>query len=181
MKMKRLLALAVLEAVGGVAWAAAPVPRKAPEFMIVEPSGKQTALSSLKGKVVVLEFLDTTCPHCQHASVMLSMLHQQLGPRGFQPVGIATYNNAAPQVIGFVKQFSPSYPIGVSDNDTVVKFLGFSPEDRVMVPQIVVIDRKGVIRAQTPPMSEKNLQDQDYLHTLIEALLKEGAPARKPS
>ena len=176
--MKRLFALAV---VSSLAWAASPIPRKAPDFVIVEPSGKQIPLSSFKGKVVVLEFLDTTCPHCQHTSVMLSMLKQQLGPRGFQPIRIATYNNAPPQVIGFLSQFSPSYPVGISDNDTVVKFLGFSPQDRVMVPQIVVIDRKGMIRGQTPPMSDKNMQDQDYMRTLIEALLKEGAPAKRPS
>jgi hypothetical protein len=109
---------------------------------------------------------------------MLTMLHQQLGPRGFQPIGIAAYNNAPPQVLGFLKQFSPSYPVGVSDNDTVIKFLGFSPDDRVMVPQIAVIDRKGVIRAQSPPMSDRNLQDQDYMRTLIDALLKEGAPSK---
>jgi peroxiredoxin len=176
--MKRLFALASLAALCAPAWAAAPVPRKAPEFTIVEPSGKQTHLSSFRGKVVVMEFLDTTCPHCQHASLMLTMLHQQLGPRGFQPIGIAAYNNAPPQVLGFLKQFSPSYPVGVSDNDTVIKFLGFSPDDRVMVPQIAVIDRKGVIRAQSPPMSDRNLQDQDYMRTLIDALLKEGAPSK---
>jgi peroxiredoxin len=180
----RLLAFATFLAFTSLAPAGAPIPRKAPEFTIVDVNGKQTLLSSLKGKVVVMEILDTTCPHCQHASLMLTALHQQLGPRGFQPIGIAAYNNARQQVLGFIQQFSPSYPIGVSTNETVINFLGFSLMDRVMVPQIAVIDRKGVIRAQSPVQSDKNLQDQSYLHDLIDSLLKEGepaSPAKKPA
>src|SRR6202044_3175190 len=99
----RLVAFAAFLAFNALASAGAPIPRKAPEFTIVDLNGKQTLLSGLKGKVVVMEFLDTTCPHCQHASLMLTALHQQLGPRGFQPIGIAAYNNAPPQVLGFLK------------------------------------------------------------------------------
>ena len=41
----------------------APVPRKAAEVTITMNSGEQLLLSSLRGKVVALEFLLTTCPH----------------------------------------------------------------------------------------------------------------------
>jgi protein-disulfide isomerase len=62
----KYLALATFLAIGAAAVTAmAPLPRKSPEFTIVEPSGKQTLLSSYKGKVVVLEFISTSCPHCQ--------------------------------------------------------------------------------------------------------------------
>jgi len=57
-----------------------PVPRKAPEFTIVEPSGKPTLLSSYKGKVVCVEFLYTTCPHCQAASQVFSKMQRGIGP-----------------------------------------------------------------------------------------------------
>jgi hypothetical protein len=45
-----------------------------------------------------------------------------------------------------------------------------------MVPQIVVIDRRGVIRAQSRPVREVNLEDENFLRHWIDGLLKEGAP-----
>src|SRR5438477_6678599 len=104
-------------AVGISALATPPVPRKAPEFTIVEPSGKQTLLSSYKGKVVCIEFLHTTCPHCQDTSRIFSKLQHELGPRGVQFIGIAFNDNAALLTDGFVKQFNVAYPVGYSNAD----------------------------------------------------------------
>ena len=42
-----------------------PVLRKSPEFVIKFNDGHQMLLSSLKGKVVALLMVHTTCPHCQ--------------------------------------------------------------------------------------------------------------------
>src|SRR5579884_1389421 len=64
-------------------------PYAAPEFVVNLPGGKQLLLSSLRGKVVVMEFLFTTCPHCQHASQVFTQLYSEFGSRGFQPVGVA--------------------------------------------------------------------------------------------
>jgi len=171
----RLAAFTASLALAISALAMPPVPRKSPEFTIVEPSGKQTLLSSLKGKVVVIEFLSTTCPHCQQASMMFSRLYKELGPRGFQPLGVAFNTGVTPAMVtGFVQQFGATYPVGYSSAETVYSYLGFSVMDRVMVPQIVVIDRKGMIRAQSPVAGDPNLQNEAYIRNLIEGLLKEN-------
>jgi hypothetical protein len=36
------------------------------------------------------------------------------------------------------------------------------------------VDRKGIIRAQSPSSGDPNLQDEKYLRNLLEGLLKEG-------
>lgn len=155
---------------GASALAISPVPRKSPEFAIVEPSGKQTLLSSLKGKVVLIEFLMTNCPHCARASATIGKLHQEFGPRGFEPIGIAFQPGLTPKMVtDFAGQFHISYTIGYSSPKEVDSYLGRSVMERLMVPQIVVIDRKGVIRAQ----SDRNLEEEGYLRALIEKLLRE--------
>ena len=50
---------------GLTAQAAAPVPGPAKEFTVATPQGQQILISSLKGKVVVIQFLFTWCPHCR--------------------------------------------------------------------------------------------------------------------
>lgn len=170
---KAVIALLLASAVSALAMP--PVPRKAPELTIVEPSGKQTLLSSYKGKVVVIEFLYTTCPHCQAASQVITKLQKELGPRGFQAIGIAFNDNAQMLVPGFVQQFNVGYPVGFASSDTVLGYLGFSIMDRYSVPQEVVIDRKGMIRAQSGVDGDPKLQEENSLRSVIDSLLKEGA------
>lgn len=171
-----IVSFIALLALGVPAWAQAPVPRKAPDFTIVEPSGKQTLLSSYKGKVVVLEFLYTTCPHCQAAAQVFTKLYKEWGPRGFQPLGVAFNDNASLLVKDFVQQFNVGYPVGFSTPDKVLAYLGYSLMDvRYVVPQVVVIDRKGMIRTQSPAQGDEKLQEEAPLRILIDGLLKEGA------
>ena len=161
-------------ALGVSALAIPPVPRKSPEFAIIEASGKQTLLTTLKGKVVVFALMYTTCPHCQREAVMLTKLQAEMGPRGLQVIG-TTFDDSNPaKVASFVKQFGIGFPVGYSSADTVMSFLGLSVMDRYVVPQVAVIDKKGMIRAQSEATGTPNLQDEGYLRTLIESLLKEG-------
>ena len=182
----RFATVAALLALSISAFAAQPpLPRPAKEFTIVEPSGKQTLLSSYKGKVVAFAFMFTTCPHCQRESVLLTKLQREYGPRGFQALGTA-YNDATPPMVAqFVKEFGVGFPVGFASRDSALSFMGFSVMDQVWVPQIVLIDRKGMIREQSESKPDGKLQEEAYLRSRIEALLKESAPvsggAAKPA
>src|SRR6266852_7391635 len=162
-------------------FATAPVPRKSPEFDIVGPSGKQTRLSSFQGKVVVIEFLLTNCPHCMRVARTITRLQRELGARGFQPIGIAFDEGiSGKKVSDFVQQFGVTFPIGYSASGAVDSYLGRALTERLQVPQIVVIDRRGIIREQSRPVGEANLEDENYLRHLIDTLLKESQPANSP-
>jgi peroxiredoxin len=153
--------------------------RKAPEFTINLVSGKQLLLSHYRGKVVAIEFLFTTCPHCQHSAQVMSRFQNEYGPRGFQPLGVA-FNEMAPMLVGdFVRMFNVHFPVGVSARDPVLKFLQISETERMVVPQLVLIDRQGVIRYQSPPSGDKEFYEEKVLRTRIEELLKEPAPRAK--
>jgi peroxiredoxin len=151
------------------------LPRKAPEITVAEPDGHKTLLSSYKGKVVVLALVATTCPHCQKECEMLTTLYAELKPKGVQMLAIAFNDNAAVLVPGFIREHGIMFPVGSAPVETALGFLGFSVMDRYVVPQIAVIDRKGMIRAQTPPDGDPNLQDREYLRKLVVSLASEPA------
>jgi hypothetical protein len=154
---------------------AAEVPRKAPEFAMQMPEGGYKLLSSYRGKVVALEFLYTTCPHCQHASVLMNQLLKEYGPQGFQPLGVAFNPMSKMLVADFVRQFGVSYPIGYSEREPVVSFLANDPNEALHVPQIVFIDKKGMIRQQSLPRGDTNTATEANMRRMIETLLKEPA------
>ena len=156
-----------------------PVPRPAPDFIISFPGGDQKALGGYKGKVVCVEFLYTTCPHCQHASQVFGKLFNEYGAQGFLPIGVAFNDMPNMLVPDFIKTQNLIHPVGYADRDKVLDFLGISVMERFVVPQIVWIDKKGNIRSQTSAMSEQKLLEEPYWREMIETLLKEPGPAVK--
>ena len=162
---------------------AADVPRPAPEFAINMPNGAPPVLlSNYRGKVVVFECLSTTCPHCQHASQLMSRLQTEYGPQGFQALGVA-FNDMAHMVVSdFVRDFKVNYPVGYSERANVYSLLQMDPNMGLHVPQILIIDRKGVIRHQSLPRGDVSSATEAFLRQNIEALLKESgaAPAKRP-
>jgi peroxiredoxin len=156
-----------------------PVPRPAPEFVIQYNDGHQALLSSFRGKVVALELLYTTCPHCQHSSQVFSKLNSEFASKGFQPLGVAF--NEMPQMLvpDFIKQNSVNFPVGFSSRDAVLTFLGIPVIERFVVPQIVWIDRKGIIRSQTPPLGDEKQLQENYWREMIETLSKEPDSPKK--
>lgn len=178
MRMQRFsLSFGLLALAASMLLATTPAPRKSPEFSFSDPSGKQTSLSSLKGKVVVIEFLLTNCPHCKRVAKMIARVQGELAQRGLLTIGIAFDNNInGKTVTQFSQNLGVTYPIGYTSSADVDNYLGRTPTERLMVPQIVVIDRAGVIRAQSRPTREENLEDESQLRNLIDGLLKEGAP-----
>jgi peroxiredoxin len=132
-------------------------------------------LSSYRGKVVVLALISTTCPHCQKECEILTQMYTEMRPKGVQMAAIAFNPNAAALVPAFIREHGVMFPVGSAAPETVLEFLGFSVMDRYNVPQLAVIDRKGMIRAQSGPQGDPNLQDAAFLRNLINNLLSEGA------
>ena len=158
--------------------AAAPVPRKSEDLKVVEPSGNQLTLSSQKGKVVLVQFLYTWCPHCQDTAKVLSKLQTEFGSK-IQVIGLAfndevqtkdtAKNNA--EVIKF-KSFA-NFPVGITTRDVVMKYLGFSVMDRWGVPLMAIVDKNGNVVAQSKPAGSPELQTEVPLRATITKLLAE--------
>ena len=136
-------------------------------------------LSQLRGKVVLVEFLHTTCPHCQQSAAIIERLYKEFGPRGFEAVGVAFNDNAAQLVPDFVRQLGLTFPVGVAPRETVIDYLQHPMTVPLYVPQMIFVDRKGMIRAQHGGDDEflKNLEPN--LRTQLDELLKEPAGAQR--
>lgn len=170
----------VLSAVSLVAADANPG-RKAPELAFTVPGQGQKLLSQYRGKVVALEFIFTSCPHCQAASKVMSKFQREYGPQGFQALDVAVNDNADLLVENFAKEFQVAFPVGWVSRDQMISFMGFK-DGRFVVPQLVLIDRKGYIRYQTPPLENEDwdkLMKEDAVKQHIEELLGSGNPTAK--
>ena len=159
----------------------AEIPRPAPEFVIKLVNGQQLLLSKYRGKVVALEFLLTTCPHCKTCSSLMNKLYQEYGSKGFQPLAVAFNPMAGMFVPDYIKELQLDFPVGLSEREPVLSFLQHSVLVRMLVPQIVFIDRNGVIRAQHAGDSPFFNDEEKNMRAQVEELLKEPAPRKASS
>ena len=160
--------------------------RKAPALSFIIPGQGQKTLSAYEGKVVALEFIFTTCPHCKAASHVMTKLQSEYGSKGLQVIDVAINPNSDLLVEDFAKEQQVNFPVGWAPSTNMTTFMGFSA-DRYVVPQLVLIDRKGFIHYQTPATENDKwdrLMKEETIRQHIEQLLStkaKGKPDRLSS
>jgi hypothetical protein len=96
-------------------------------------------------------------------------------------VGAAVDTAEAAKVKKYIDDHHVNFPVGAVPYETARSYLMAAESDRLGFPQVVIIDRKGQIQAQSAPDGTEELQDQAYLSKFIEKLLggTAAAPAKK--
>lgn len=157
------------------------VPRPAGEFAISTNNGSEILLSQYSGKVVLLMFMFTTCPHCQHTTQLLNPIAKEYAPRGVQMLAAAFNEGAGQLVAGFVSQFQPAFPVGYATREQVNEYLQHPAGKPTYVPELIFIDRNRVIRGQFTG-NDDFFKDQDKnVRAMLDTLLKEPVAAKKAS
>jgi len=114
--------------------------RPAPDFMLRDLDGKQVQLSTLKGKVVLLDFWATWCGPCRVAMPQLNNLFQEFRNQDVVMIGIDE-NEDEQTVRNFIRQNGYEYPILLAPTgDPVIE--NYSAR---AIPTLVLIDRNGLV------------------------------------
>jgi len=191
MQRRHFMGLGAGAALGGLElFAQIKPPKPAPELVITLNSGEQMLLSKYRGRIVVLEFLLTTCPHCQKCSAVMQKLHQEMGgDKAFQPLGAAidpqNLMDARMKIPEYIYRLGLRFPVGWTQREMAYEWLEAPKTGQVYFPQIVFIDKKGIIRGYHPGTDEAFFKnEEENMRRVIEGLMKEGsaaAPAGKKS
>jgi len=89
----------------------------APDFDLPLLNGGQLKLSTLRGKVILLDFWATWCEPCREEIPHFIDLQKRYGPEGLQIVGISMDDSPDP-VHEFYRQFKINYPVVMGDAKT---------------------------------------------------------------
>ncbi len=132
----------------------------APEFSLENLDGKETALSSFKGKPVLLNFWATWCGYCRKERAHLNSLYEEYKDKGLVIIAVSI-DRSLPKVKKFMKNV-PSDFIVLFDSEGRAA----SKYNVRGLPSSVLIDREGVITHKFTGMrkwtdeSSKNLIDK---------------------
>ena len=150
------------------------VPRPATELKAALPTGSSVSLAQYRGKVVAVEILNTTCVHCQRSAMALEAVYKELAAKGFQVLGVATNEPTPAMVREFLLKTGATFPVGAGDRVAVLNFLELSPVMNFYVPQIVIVDKKGVVRGHYQATDDFiRLDEEGNIRNLANKLLAE--------
>lgn len=117
--------------------------RRAPGFALPDSNMKEYDLADYRGKVVVLEFTQTDCPHCADFAPVLNQVQQKYGGRvAILAVANSPHDNAD-KVERYKADHKITYPVLFDSGQMEYSYLLKMTIDN---PYVFVIDANGIIR-----------------------------------
>lgn len=118
---------------------------EAPDFTMNDQDGKPVQLSSLRGKVVMIDFWASWCAPCRQENPNVVKLYQQYHDKGFEIIGVSL-DRAKEEWVQAIKDDQLSW-IHVSDlqywQNAVARLYGVNS-----IPQTYLLDKEGKIIAK---------------------------------
>jgi peroxiredoxin len=87
--MKHILTTIIFSATFLMASAQVDVGRRAPEISLPDVNGNVVKLSSLQGKIVLIDFWASWCPPCRAANPRVVRLYKKYKDKGFEVYGVS--------------------------------------------------------------------------------------------
>ncbi|HTJ96148.1 MAG TPA: TlpA disulfide reductase family protein [Rhodocyclaceae bacterium] len=136
----------------------------APAVALTTYQGQKIDLTSLQGKVVLVNFWATDCPTCIKEMPALIETHNRYAGQGYETVAVAMSYDKPGFVSAYALKNALPFKVAHDADGTAAKAFG----DIRLTPTSFLIDKHGNI-------VKRYLGEPDFsqLHTEIEALLKE--------
>ena len=173
---------AIMTLLSAAAVMAATVPRPSPAFTIQRVGEPPITLKQYQGKIVMVAFMFTTCPHCQQLTRNITPLAREYAPKGVQFLGCAFNAEADKKVSEFIHTFLPGFPVGWAEDGAVRSYLQIPVLGNPLfyVPHLVFIDRKGVITGDYAGESDFMKNPEVNIRAELDKMLKApGTPEKK--
>jgi thiol-disulfide isomerase/thioredoxin len=120
-----VIAIFAVALIGGLAWLwLAPAGlQRAPEISFTTIDGRKLSIAGLRGQPVLINFWATTCPGCIKEMPHLIELYKELGPKGFEIIGVAMAYDPPNRIVALSKARAINYPIALDiSNEAAIAF-----------------------------------------------------------
>ena len=162
------------DVIGGLTDASRFVHEEAPGFSGRTLSGEAFELSSLRGKVVLIDFWATWCAPCVRAIPSIQKLSERYGSEGLVVVGVNQDQAGMRDVVEtFVAEHGVTFTQVMDTDGAIGEAYGVTG-----IPTTVLIDREGVVQSYGVGFSGEEAYDEKIRRVLAgEKLEKPEAPA----
>ncbi len=120
--------------------------RRAPGFSLADSKFAQHDPQDYRGKVLIVDFIQTTCDICLHLTQNLVDVQQKYGDK-IGILSLTTLPDNFDKVNAYAKEHHVSWPILFDSGQVMASYLKVTPTNpTVHFPHLFIIDKGGIIR-----------------------------------
>jgi peroxiredoxin len=156
---------------------AADGPKRAPGFALPDSKMNVHDLYDYRGKPVIVEFLQTSCPHCAAFAEVLAKVQQKYGDK-VAILGVANPPDTQATVAKYIEGHKITYPILFDSGQAAFSYVR---KMHFELPQVFIVDAQGMIykHFENDAMS-KDIFEGDGLMWELDRMLGTGVqPGKK--
>jgi len=116
------------------------IDKPAPDFVLQDAAGNTWKLSSLKGKVVFVNFWATWCKPCRDEMPAMEALNKAMAERPFQMLSIV-FNDDLQMANSFARRLGATFPVLANPGPELAEAYMITG-----VPETFLIDAEGILR-----------------------------------
>jgi peroxiredoxin len=119
--------------------------RRAPGWSLPDTTFKFHDLMDFRGKVVLLEFMQTSCPHCQQSTANLKKIASRYGDKVVL-IHVVNPPSSMADVKNYITKNKLTSPVLFDSGQVAASYLRITPSNPGFdVPHLFVINREGQI------------------------------------
>jgi peroxiredoxin len=179
--MRKLILTVLCLAASAACLSAGPLSgRRIPSFSLPDSNSNYHDILDYRGKVVLVEVMQTGCSHCQELAAQLEKVQDKYG-NTVPILSIVVPPDNAETVKQYSVRFHIRYPILFDCGQVAASLMRATPANpRVNFPHLFVVDKSGMIREDYDWESGQVFLSGQGLIQSIDRLMA-GAPAKVPT
>jgi peroxiredoxin len=120
--------------------------RRAPGFSLADSKFQQHDTQDYRGKVLIIDVMQTTCAVCTHLAETLTQIKAKYGDK-VQILSITTLPDNYEKADKFAAEHKVTWPILFDSGQVIMSYLKVTPSNpQVHFPHVFIIDPAGMIR-----------------------------------
>jgi peroxiredoxin len=145
--------------------------RRAPSFALMDSGMRYHDILDYRGKVLILDLMQTNCPHCQKLTVLLERVKAKMGDK-IQVLSMVTLPDTTATVSKYIAAHKVTSPMLFDSGQVMAAYMKIDPLRPAPVdfPHLFIVDAQGFIREDFGQQQVQSLTEASLTAAINQAM-----------
>jgi peroxiredoxin len=153
--------------------------RRAPGFALYDSQFKFHDTQDYRGKILLIDFMQTTCPHCANLTGILEKVKAKY-PGKVEVISVVNPPDTTATMARYAAAHQVTGPLVFDCGQAAASYLAIKGNTSITVPHLFLVDPQGIIRNDWAyDLLTRDIFEGQGLFSEVERMLTEGTSKKK--